>query len=221
MNAMLSKYLKDFSAPEPPVQGPADDFFATGSDFDFPALDQPEEPQIDVEALCEDARREGYELATQELSARHDTEIATLMSVHAGEVDQMRADFERTVAERIEARLTDAAERLAADMASELATLMMPLVDDAVTRRSVDALAVTVRELVLKSGALDIVCRGPERLGRMLKDTLSDPSLKIRHAETEDIDLVVEIDRSIVSTRLAEWHQALSVASTATPGGEP
>jgi hypothetical protein len=52
--------------------------------------------------------------------------------------------------------------------------------------------------------------RGPERLYLRLKPLLEMDGMQIRFIESTSIDISVEVNDTVLVTRLANWAQALS-----------
>src|SRR5689334_1895012 len=84
MNAMLTKYLKDFSAPQPvrPVGNEILSSLAGAPLADMNFASEPE-PQVDIEAERREAHEEGYREASTFMAEQQAEEIETLRQAHA------------------------------------------------------------------------------------------------------------------------------------------
>ena len=99
-----------------------------------------------------------------------------------------------------------------------LAEPAFPVVADApaawtdadVARRSVTALADAVRKAMAEEKAADVLVRGPTRLFEMLKPKFDERGIACRHVEAETIDILVEINETVLTTRLSVWAQSLA-----------
>jgi len=151
MNAMLTKYLKDFSAPQPirPVGG---DILESLSGSPLASMDFGPDPEPP---------------------------------------DEMTQVISQTVAE-------------------QTLQVLLPVFEEDVTRRAVERLAEVVRETLLESGISTVVVRGPERLYERLKALLENQGIESRFIESASVDISVEINETVLTTRLATWAQSLS-----------
>lgn len=210
MNAILTKYLKDFSVPETPAPaGSFDDL--GGGGLDFPGFDDvPAEPEIDVEALVEQARREGYDQAREELEARHETEIATLMSVHAGELEDLRNALHGQITGLVEARLAVAGEELVSRMAAAMTALLVPLVEESLRERVLSDLVRAVAEALEAHPVATVILRGPADLCEPLRGRLEERSIPCQAIEADTLDVTVEMGDSVIVSRLTAWRDGLA-----------
>jgi hypothetical protein len=55
-----------------------------------------------------------------------------------------------------------------------------------------------------------VLVRGPSRLYDMLKPKLDERGIACRHVEAETIDVLVEINETVLTTRLSVWAQSLA-----------
>ncbi len=212
MNAMLAKYLKDFSVPEPAVPISSEDLFGIAGDLEFPGFDEAEaaEPEVDVEELCEAARLEGHEAASAELSKVHETEIATLMSMHAGELDELRATFEGQIASMVHERFEKLTRTLCDSLSENVLEILMPLLDEQIAKKTVDELSASIARAVSDKAVSEVVVKGPLRLFTALQRKLEPGGVTCRHEENDGVDIVVEVDGSVLASRLGVWKDGLA-----------
>lgn len=211
MNAMLTKYLKDFSAP------PSTALVETGilssladsplADMDF--LSEPE-PAIDLEAERKQAFDEGYDKARSELEEHFAGQLAALIGEHDEQSRAVEDRHETEVMRVIHARFFDMTVAISQSVADQTLQALLPVIDADVARRSVTALADAVRKAMTEEKAADVLVRGPLRLYEMLKPRFDERGITCRHVEAETVDILVEINETVLTTRLGVWAQSLA-----------
>jgi hypothetical protein len=211
MNAMLTKYLKDFSAPQP-VSPVGNDILhslagAPLADMHFPA--EPE-PQVDIEAERSEAHDEGYREAAAFYANQHAEEIETLKQAHDFQLQGLADAHESETIWMIHTRFHEMTQALSQSIAEQTLQVLLPVFEEEVCRRAIAQLADLVREALSESSVSTIVMRGPERLYLRLKPLLEMDGMQIRFIESTSIDISVEVNDTVLVTRLANWAQALS-----------
>lgn len=211
MNAMLTKYLKDFSAPQPirPVGG---DILESLSGSPLASMDfgPDPEPPVDIEAERREAHEEGYSEAEAFFEQKHATELASLREAHAKELQAMAETHENDTIWMIHTRFHEMTQVISQTVAEQTLQVLLPVFEEDVTRRAVERLAEVVRETLLESGISTVVVRGPERLYERLKALLENQGIESRFIESASVDISVEINETVLTTRLATWAQSLS-----------
>lgn len=212
MNAMLTKYLKDFSVPETTalVETSILSSLADSSplgDMDF--LSEPE-PEIDLEAERKQAYDEGYAKARAELEESFAGQLAAIAEDHEHEVRAQQERHDSEVMRVIHARFFDMTVAISQSVADQTLQALLPIIDADVARRSVTALADAVRKAMTEEKAADVLVRGPMRLYEMLKPKFDERGIACRHVEAETIDILVEINETVLTTRLSVWAQSLA-----------
>jgi hypothetical protein len=211
MNAMLTKYLKDFSAPEParPVSNDILNSLAGASfaDLDFSVAP---EPQVDIEAERREAHEEGYREATAYLIAQHEEDIETLKQAHAFQLQGLGDAHESETIWMIHTRFHEMTQAISQTIAEQTFQVLVPVFDEEMCRRSIARLSDLVREALAESSVTTIIVRGPERLYVRLKPLLEMDGMQTRFVESTATDISVEINDTVLVTRLANWAQALS-----------
>lgn len=211
MNAMLTKYLKDFSVPEANVLVETEllSSLAETSLADMSFLAEPV-PEIDLEAERQAAFDQGAEQARAECEDRFAGELAAIAEEHAQEIRDMEERHESEVMRVIHARFFDMTVAISQSVADQTLQALLPIIDADVARRSVVALADAVRKAMTEEKAADVLVRGPARLYEMLKPKLDERGIECRHVEAETIDILVEINETVLTTRLSVWAQSLA-----------
>ncbi|OWV72058.1 hypothetical protein ATY77_11020 [Rhizobium sp. R634] len=204
MSISLSRYLKDFGEPESPAPIiDVDDFAGAG----FPEM--PSEPVIDVEAERREAYAEGHAAATAELTEKYELEARALAEAHARELEELKLRYEVEAAAVIASRIRDIAEEVAELVSAGAAAAIAPVMTDALAVKAAENLAALLRDAILEGAAGPIVVRGPTPLFDWLKAELGEHATAVRHVETDDIDLAVEIGESVIVTRMSAWAASL------------
>ena len=204
MSISLSRYLKDFGEPESPAPIiDVDDFAGAG----FPEM--PSEPVVDVEAERREAYAEGHAAATAELTEKYELEARALAEVHARELEELKLRYEVEAAAVIASRIRDIAEEVAELVSAGAAAAIAPVMTDALAVKAAENLAALLRDAIFEGAAGPIVVRGPARLFDRLKAELGEHATAVRHVETDDIDLAVEIGESVIVTRMSAWAASL------------
>ncbi|PDT03163.1 hypothetical protein CO666_16450 [Rhizobium chutanense] len=204
MSITLSRYLKDFGEPEPPAPIiDMDDFASDG----FP--ETPSEPAIDVEAERRDAYAEGHAAATADLTGKYEGEARALAETHARQLEELKLRYEVEAAAIIASRIRDIAEEVAQMVSAGAAAAIAPVMTEALAAKAAENLAVLLRDAILEGAAGPIIVKGPARLFEILQAELGEHAEAVRHFETDDIDLAVEIGESVIVTRMSAWAASL------------
>ncbi|HXV30949.1 MAG TPA: hypothetical protein VD840_11515 [Sinorhizobium sp.] len=211
MSASLSRYLKDFSAPQielsrmPPKYFPDIDTGFSGSD----SGERPAMPEIDIDAERREAFAEGRAEAAAELGFEHQREIAELKARHAEDMEALARRLEEDVARKLAAHFTEMTERLALALGDQTARVLAPVMEEALLKRAIENLAEMVRQGMATGEGLTITVKGPLALFEALKRHLPDDTVVFRHVETADVDLTVEFGEAILVTRIAAWSDTV------------
>jgi hypothetical protein len=211
MNAMLTKYLKDFSVPETTalVETSILSSLADSPLGEIDFLSEPE-PEIDLEAERKQAFDEGYAKARAELEEDFAGQLAAMAEDHEQEARAREERHDSEVMQVIHARFFDMTVAISQSVADQTLQALLPVIDADVARRSVTALADAVRKAMTEEKAADVLVRGPMRLYEMLKPKFDERGIACRHVEAETIDILVEINETVLTTRLSVWAQSLA-----------
>lgn len=214
MNAMLTKYLKDFSVPQPVTQAgkPLYETLADAPLADFDFHSDPV-PQIDIEAERQEAYDEGYRDAKASLESQHQEDIETLRQAHEFQLHGLADAHESETVWMIHTRFHEMTQAISQSVTEHALQILTPILDEEVCRRAISRLSDLVQELLRESSATMVVIRGPERLYARLKPMLEVDGLQTRFVETDSADISVEVDETVLVTRLANWAQALAEVS--------
>lgn len=214
MNAMLTKYLKDFSAPQSTALVETDilSSLASASPLEEMTFMQAPEPvpAIDVEAERQEAYDDGHADGRRESEEVFAGQLATIADEHAQEIRTIEERHDAEVMRVIHARFFDMTVAISQSVADQTLQALLPVIDADVARRSVAALADAVRKAMTEEKAADVLVRGPTRLFDMLKPKFDERGIACRHVEAETVDIIVEINETVLTTRLQVWAQSLA-----------
>jgi hypothetical protein len=212
MNAMLTKYLKDFSVPQSTALVETDliSSLASASPLDDLVFAPEPEPAIDLEAERKEAFDEGYAKARAESEEEFAGQLATIAEEHAQEVRTIEERHDSEIMRVIHARFFDMTVAISQSVADQTLQALLPVIDADVARRSVAALADAVRKAMTEEKAADVLVRGPTRLFDMLKPKFDERGIACRHVEAETVDIIVEVNETVLTTRLQVWAQSLA-----------
>lgn len=211
MNAMLTKYLKDFSAPQP--AGPVGSDILNSlpgaplADLDFAVVS---EPPVDIEAERREAFDEGYREAADFHARRHAEEMETLRETHALQLQGLTDTHESETIWMIHTRFHEMTQAISQTIAEQTLQVLLPVFDEEICRRSIAHLGELVRQALSEASVSTVVVRGPERLYVRLKPLLEIDGMQTRFIESNSTDISVEIDDTVLVSRLASWTRALS-----------
>lgn len=205
MSASIARYLKDFGASPPPVVTDDTDLFSA----DIGDFAEPQEEAVDIEAERAEAYAKGRDEATEELQQRFDEERAALSAAHQSELAAQRQLFERELVQMAASRLQEFAVRTAQSVADQAAAVLAPVVEEAIVARAVTDLADLVRTAVLQGEVDMITVRGPLAMFEQFHAALGEEAAVIRHVESPDIDLIVELGDASLVTRMSAWAASL------------
>ena len=169
-------------------------------------------PQADIGALIAEAVAQAEAELEERLSAAHKTALEAERQANADEakafLESIGEDVGKTVALRInmmEARVTEL-------VGATVARVVGGIVSDDLQKRSLEALARSIREAVGDSEAVRIGVRGPLSLFETLQAALGSRAANLDFVEAPGFDLTVTIDEAVFETRMAEWSATLSEA---------
>ena len=213
MNAMIAKYLKDFSVPAPAEAAGSDliDSLAATSFNDFDFADDPlPGADIDIDAERRESYEQGFRAASEEAEARHSQQQQADAEAHTAEIELLAAEHEQESLGMIHRRFHEMTQALSQSLAEQTLQVLLPVFEEEFCRRSVSALAEQVRETMQDATVATVVVKGPAALGAKLKLLLDADGIDSRFIEAATLDITVEIDDTVLVTRLAAWAQSVA-----------
>lgn len=167
---------------------------------------KPDKPEPDMEALLADERARTEKSVTESLTAEHETALTALREAHAAEIAEIERRHGEEAGARIEAGLGEIEARVSETVTGTVARILGPIVSEEVLKRSIDELAKAIGEALEDADAVTIRVSGPSSLFSALAEKLVGKSKHLRHRETDGIDLTVDVNGSLIETRLTEWQ---------------
>lgn len=210
MSAMLARYLKDFGAvqpPAPPILSESLMEDAAAPSFSFDAF--PPEPEIDIDAERAAARAEGEEAGRQEIQALREADRAEMEARHAEELAALRRQLEEAAALRVAEGYRRMAESLGVSLSNQVAEVLAPVITEALAAKAVADLAEVIRQSLGAGHAAELAVHGPADIFERLKLALGEDAPALRHQPAADLDIAVDLDDSVLVTRLSAWAASL------------
>lgn len=165
------------------------------------------EVSIDLEAEKAVSFQEGYSAASQTLLAEHATQLEALAQSHKDELIKKEDELYTQVSQELMSGLASQIDRVSQDIKSEVSTILMQLIEEDLVQKSVEQLGDVIKKTLKENSNSKIDISGPNALLEKIKSNLDEELDHINLIEAENADLTVEIDQSILKTRLFEWHQ--------------
>ena len=210
MSASIARYLKDFSVPEPVVTAASarfsEDFGEQLAQLDF--LNTPTEPARDIEQELAASFEEGRSAATLELQDIHLAERAAADELHQNEIMALKDQFFTELGEKIEANCRVIRSEIAERLTNQVTQALIPVLTEKLAKLAATELADKVISLFNQPGGISLVVHGPTHLFEIFNERMSIAGFDLHHIESDDIDLTVEFDDSVMVTRIAAWVDA-------------
>lgn len=205
MTASLTRYLKDFTAPAAPPAPVA--VFDLDDDFHFePAAP---EPMVDLEAERLASFAEGRAEGEAASNAKWQAERARLVAEHEAALIELREEMERQTAERLSETLARIREETSIVLESAVSNVLAPVMEEAVAQAMVQELAEQVRAALVAEDVTRLTVHGSLNLFEKFTEALGTDVPEMRHIETPDLDLSVDINEAVLVTRLSAWAGSL------------
>jgi hypothetical protein len=203
MTASLAMFLPDFE-----ISG-IRSFSETQNDVSAAQPVVPAEPAIDVDAVRAEAYAEGEAAARAELEAQHAAEREAVAKRHAAEIAALRAEMETVAAQSIPKAIAARSADIADAIASDVAEILAPVMDQTIRARVLERLAGEIRGVLDLDNAGKVSVTGPEGLVTALCDILGADADRIVVSHSGQFDIEVEVDRTRLATRLSDWTKAV------------
>ncbi|MES5098295.1 hypothetical protein ABUK73_08700 [Agrobacterium sp. BA1120] len=208
MSGALSKYLKDFSQFVPPEVPVVPELEMPVSSFEN---DWPAAPEIIVD-LDEEKRKsfaEGEEAGTRTAQKAHESELDALRALHDEEMTAMRTRYEDEIASHLATSVISMKQAIASNVEVACFRLFSKVMErDLATNASSDLSAQIIREI--EGGfAGTIKITGPDALLARIREDLGSVDNQVDYEVSADIDIKVQLDNSVLMTRLSEFFQSV------------
>lgn len=212
MSAILTKYLKDFSAPPPP---PVEDLafpsaFSLDDGGSSSAFSFEPEPSVDIEAERKAAYDEGYAEAAAAAEETREAEITEERRRHAAELAELVARHEQESVAMIHTRFHEMTGEIAQALADRTLQILMPMLGAQLAERAVHDLHDLAKQALKDREVAQVTVRGDARMIGALKPLFEADAIEAKYIENQSVDLTVEIEDAVLVTRLETWAQALA-----------
>lgn len=213
MSASIARFLKDFGEPEAPALPSADVFnaellsFGDFADTSFEAVAP--EPVLDIEAIKAAAFEEGRAAAVAELTEAFEKEKLELISQNVAETENLRNELTQDLGEKVGAQIHDTMDAIANFLADQTLSVLTPVLTEELSKRASEELAQLVKSTLTDRSCTKLIIRGQAPMLEAFTKALGDPAPEIHFIESEETDLSVEIEDSVVVTRMSAWASSL------------
>lgn len=207
MSGALAKYLKDFSQHTPPPEPVATFELDTPvSTFESDWLSEPE-VVVDLEAEKQKAFSDGQEEGKRKQLLAQEQELDALRALHDKEMEAMRNRYEDEIAMHLATSVTSMKQAIASNVESACLRLFATVMERELAKTAAaDVSAQIVREI--EDGfAGTIKITGPDALLSQIREKLGHVDNQVDYDVSNDIDIKVQMDSSVLMTRLSEFFQ--------------
>ncbi|CAO4133014.1 hypothetical protein [Methylorubrum extorquens] len=238
MDAVLARYLPDFSAPPPPPAGLSGEPDFSGAWFRAPAAAEPAAPApIEIQAELEPflpraaaatlrpaedrealiaaaearGREQGRAEAMEEWSAQAALERAAQQALFEEGVAQARRDWTEAQGEILAQGFVAAMQALDATLSDRVARLIAPVLGQALQRQALDELGAALKRILAEPQRAAVQVRGPEDLIAALAARLGG-STGIAFEAAEGPEVTVRAGETVIETELAAWSHLITAA---------
>lgn len=171
---------------------------------------QPANPPLDVEAIVARAVADAEAATEARLTLAHEAAMEAERQANAEEakvfLTSLGDDVGKTIASHIEAMEVRVGDLVGATIGRIVGSLL----SEDLQKRSLEALARTIRESVGDTDAVRVSVRGPQSMFETLKAALGPHAGHLDFVDAPGFDLTVVIDDAVFETRMAEWADALA-----------
>ena len=205
MAAALADLLPDFGAR--PRAAPAR---AAAPQPSPPPPPPPEPPPIDIDAIVAEAVARAEAEVAEKFSAEMEQRLQESDAAHQAEIDRIRSETGVEFGARLTAALADLEKQTIDVTTSVVARILGQMATDTVAQRAIEALSLTVRDVIGDAETIRIRVKGPQSLFLPFAAAMGEQSRHLQFVEADTVDLTVSMDETLFETRLAEWSQTLS-----------
>ncbi|MDQ1197588.1 hypothetical protein [Agrobacterium sp. SORGH_AS 787] len=208
MSAALTKYLKDFSQFVPVEEPVAIDFEMPAVTFENEWASAPE-PLVDFEEEKRKAFEDGEQSARQSLQENHQAELDALKLRHEEELEAQRVRFEEEIAGHLATSVITMKQVMNEHVEAACLKVLSQFVEHELAQKTAAELSAQVRREIQDGYAGTVKISGPEELLSKMRRELEGVDHPIDYEMSDDIDIQVHMDNSILMTRLSEFFQGL------------
>lgn len=165
----------------------------------------PAPPTIDIDSIVAAEVEKTEASVTQRLSAVYEHTLQAERDNHATMVEGLRVELGGRAGDMIAAKLGEIEARLTALTTNAVARVLAGVVSDDLQKRSIAALAKTIKDALDDRDAVRVRVSGAQSLLEALRAALGERANGFDFRESASFDLTVDIDGNLFETRLAEW----------------
>lgn len=145
------------------------------------------------------------------LQVEHGAAMQAERQKHAAELAALAESFGTRTGEALSGRLSQLGSEAADSVTAAVARILGTVVGEDIRKRSLESLAAAVAAAFSGNEAIRISAIGPAPMLAALRTSLGDDlAARLDAAETEGSDITVDIDGSVIETRLADWADTLA-----------
>lgn len=204
----LADALMDFGSGQVLSQRRTADFTTAGVASHQPAASAPEQAvsRKELEAGIAEAEARVEERVRQEYEAL----LASEREKHKDETQLLKAQLGEEAAMLIGARFEALEQQVVSLTSSVAARILGVALTEDLQRRSIGELARIVSQVLADRDAVNVRVRGTPLMCEALRGKLGDKANRVTFADGADMDVTVQLDETLLETRLAEWSNALA-----------
>ncbi|WP_320195536.1 hypothetical protein RMR10_001890 [Agrobacterium rosae] len=207
MSGALAKYLKDFSQFVPPPEAPSVFEPETSvSSFESAWLPEPE-IAIDLDEEKRKAFAEGEEAGKREQILGQEAELEALRALHSKELEAMQTRYEDEIATHLATSVISMKQAIAGNVEAACFRLFALVMERELAKTTAADISAEITREIEGGYAGTIKITGPEHLLSKIRDDLGPVDNQVDYDESDDIDIRVQLDSSVLMTRLAEFFQ--------------
>lgn len=201
MSFAFAQHLEDFGQPKG---------FASVSMFDTSpsnAMDIQSEPEVDVDEIKSMAYQDGYNAAIAELQQQNQAAEDALRAAQAQEISALEAKLGEAMAQTIAQGAKHQIDENCQTISQEVGQILSHVVSRELVEQSVHQLQDLIRSAFADDEAAQIRIEGPQVLVDKMQGAFGDEFAKIDVNTNENTELSVEIDETLMVTKLNDWRQ--------------
>ncbi len=147
---------------------------------------------------------------TERLTAEHAIEMEAERLRHATEMEEVLHRFGQEAGATIAAGIAEMEARVTELTTTATARIVGGILSEDIQKRSLEALALSIKTATADPEAVRIRVSGPQSLFEALRAAMPEREHNFDYVEAPGFDLTVTIDGDIFETRIAEWSTAIS-----------
>lgn len=200
MSLAFAQHLQDFGSPNGMTHLPV---FA---DEDPSHLAIVPDVEIDIEDERATAYQEGYDAAVAALTEQHQATEQALISNFETEKAALQAQLGDLVVEQFQHAIRSQIEQQTDIVKAEVGKVLAHMVSQSLAEDALAHLQQHIKTSFQDSPNSKIRIEGPQALIDRIQSGLGAEFSNIELAPSENIDLTVEIDRTLLVTKFGEWQ---------------